>query len=207
MNLSELRSKSGGFTLVELLVGILLSGIVLAGLYSVFISQERAFSAQERVAEMNQNIRAAMDLMTREIRMAGYRPATAAVETANDTTFRFQGDVDDKENPDGSRDIERVEYTRNADQNRITRKVWTYRTPTGPWGISGGAQPFCENATALSFSYTMLDGSVTSSPATLANIRKVTLSITARTAYPDPKTGLYGSITLKSDVTPRNLAS
>lgn len=205
MNLPELRSTNGGFTLVELLAGILISGIVLTGLYSVFISQERAFSAQERVAEMNQNIRAAMDLMTREIRMAGYRPATAAVETANATTFRFQADVDDKENPDGSRDIERVEYTRNADQNRITRKVWTYSG--GAWGTSGGAQPFCENATALSFSYTMVDGSVTSSPATLANIRKVTLSITARTAYPDPATGQYRSITLTSDVTPRNLAS
>ncbi len=190
MNLSELRSKSGGFTLVELLVGILLSGIVLAGLYSIFISQQRAFSAQERVAEMNQNIRAAMDLMTREIRLAGYKTSTATftgIATAQASTIQVLADLNqDGDTADSNEDIT---YSYNAGTLQIWRNYYTL--------------PIAENITSLSFTYRDANNNVT---ATLANIRKVTLSITARTAYPDPGTGLYGSITLTSDVTPRNLA-
>jgi type IV pilus assembly protein PilW len=190
MNLSELRSKSGGFTLVELLAGILISGIVLTGIYSVFISQERAFSAQERVAEMNQNIRAAMDLMTREIRLAGYKTSTATVTgvaTAQPSTIQVLADL----NQDGDTldDKEDITYSYNAG----TLQIWR----------NSASFPIAENITSLSFTYRDANNNVT---ATLANIRKVTISITARTAYPDPATGQYRTITLKSDVTPRNLA-
>lgn len=191
MNLSELRSKSGGFTLVELLVGILLSGIVLAGLYSIFISQQRAFSAQERVAEMNQNIRAAMDLMTREIRLAGYKTSTATftgIATAQASTIQVLADLN--QDGDTADDKENITYTYDADDLQICRNGLNF--------------PIAENITSLNFTYWDANNNVT---ATLANIRKVTLSITARTAYPDPATGQYRSITLTSDVTPRNLAS
>ncbi len=175
---------------MELLAGILISGIVLTGLYSVFISQERAFSAQERVAEMNQNIRAAMDLMTREIRLAGYKTSTATftgIATAQASTIQVLADLN--QDGDADDDKENITYTYDADDLQICRNGLNF--------------PIAENITSLNFTYWDANNNVT---ATLANIRKVTLSITARTAYPDPGTGLYGSITLTSDVTPRNLA-
>ena len=68
-----METRKTGYTLIELLAGILISAVILAGLYTVFTSQQSAFSAQEQVSEMTQNIRAGLDLMTREIRLAGYK--------------------------------------------------------------------------------------------------------------------------------------
>lgn len=50
------------------------------------------------------------------------------------------------------------------------------------------------------------DGSGPTNPTNPANIRKVTIFVTARAAYPD-RAGLYPTITLMTDLTPRNLAS
>lgn len=61
-----------GVTLIELLVVLVMSGILIGALYRVFISQQKSYTVQEQVSDMQQNIRAAMDRMSTEIRMAGY---------------------------------------------------------------------------------------------------------------------------------------
>ena len=61
-----------GISLVELLVTLAISGFVIAATYGVFISQQRTYGMQDRVIDMQQTMRAALDRMTREIRMAGY---------------------------------------------------------------------------------------------------------------------------------------
>jgi type IV pilus assembly protein PilW len=186
--------KKNGFTLIELMAGILISAIILAGLYSVLFSQQKAFSAQEQVAEMNQNIRAALDLMTREIRLAGYKTSTSTfdgIATATSESIRILADLN--QDGDTADDNEDVSYTYNAGALQICR--------------NGVGLPVADNITNLSLQYTLKDGTVTSAPANLADIRKVNISITARTSHPDQGTGMYRSITLTSDITPRNLAS
>ena len=64
--------KGNGVTLIELLIALVLSSILTAALYRVFISQQNAYTVQEQVADMQQNVRTAMGQMTKEIRMAGY---------------------------------------------------------------------------------------------------------------------------------------
>jgi prepilin-type N-terminal cleavage/methylation domain-containing protein len=64
--------KDKGVTLIELLIALVISGILVAALYRTFISQQRTYSVQEQVADMQQNLRVAIDRMTRDIRMAGY---------------------------------------------------------------------------------------------------------------------------------------
>jgi prepilin-type N-terminal cleavage/methylation domain-containing protein len=64
--------KKNGLTLIELLIALVLSSILIAGLYRVFISQQKTSTVQDQVADMQQNVRASIDQMTREIRMAGY---------------------------------------------------------------------------------------------------------------------------------------
>jgi prepilin-type N-terminal cleavage/methylation domain-containing protein len=186
--------KKNGFTLIELLAGILISVILMAGFYSVFFSQQTAFSAQEQVAEMNQNIRAALDLMTREIRLAGYKNSTSTfngVATATSNSIRILADLN--QDGDTADENEDISYTYNAGSLQICR--------------NGVGLPVADNITNLSLQYTLKDGTVTPAPANLADIRKITLSVTARTTHPDQKTGTYRSITLSSDITPRNLAS
>jgi prepilin-type N-terminal cleavage/methylation domain-containing protein len=194
MNLSDLRARNNGFTLLELLAAIFITAILMAGLYSVFVSQQVAFSAQEQIAELNQNMRAAMDLMTREIRLAGYKKSGAifnGIAAAQPTTIRILADLD--QNGDTIGPNEDITYSYDGPNLQIWRK--------------NSSLPIADNITNLTFVYTLADGTTTSSTADLAAIRKVTISITARTAYPDQATGQYRTLTLTSDVTPRNLAS
>ena len=71
MNWSVFKKKSG-LTLIELLIALVLSSILIAALYQIFIRQQKTYTVQDQVADMQQNIRGAIDQMTREIRMAGY---------------------------------------------------------------------------------------------------------------------------------------
>ncbi len=188
-----LKGKRGesGFTLVELLAAILISGIVMAGIYSVFISQQKAFSTQERIAEMNQNCRALMDVITREVRLAGYKTSAAVfngVATAQANTIRILADLDQDGQTTG--EGEDITYSYRAETRQVLRN-----------GV-----PIAENITGLNFIYTLVDGTTTATPANLAQVRKVTISVTAQTASPGPKTGQHRTMTLTSDVTPRNLA-
>lgn len=64
--------KKNGLTLIELLIALGLSSILIAALYRAFISQEKTYTVQDQVADMQQNVRVAMGQMTKEIRMAGY---------------------------------------------------------------------------------------------------------------------------------------
>ena len=94
----NLRTCNKGFTLTELLVATALSSMVMGGIYSSFYSQQKTFVAQEQTAAMQQNLRSAMYLMEREIRMAGYDPtgdAGAGIHTANANSIRIMKDITD----------------------------------------------------------------------------------------------------------------
>ena len=61
-----------GVSLIELLVALVICGIVVAGVYRFFITQNRAYSVQDQVIEAQQNVRLAMEILLRDLRMAGY---------------------------------------------------------------------------------------------------------------------------------------
>jgi type IV pilus assembly protein PilW len=61
-----------GFTMIEMMMAVLVSSIVVAGLFSVFNMQSRQFLYQDLQMEMHQNLRFGTDMVTRSIRMAGY---------------------------------------------------------------------------------------------------------------------------------------
>lgn len=61
-----------GFTLIEILVALLITSILVTAIYHFFIGQHHAYTVQDQVIEMEQNARAAMDLIRRDLRMAGY---------------------------------------------------------------------------------------------------------------------------------------
>jgi len=64
--------KDSGLTLIELLIALVLSSILIAALYRTFISQHKTFTVQEQVVDMQQNARATLFRMVREIRMSGF---------------------------------------------------------------------------------------------------------------------------------------
>jgi type IV pilus assembly protein PilW len=65
--------RSGaGFTLIELLVAMALGMVILAGLFRTFKVQHDSYVIQDQVSAMQQNLRAAMYMITRDLQMAGY---------------------------------------------------------------------------------------------------------------------------------------
>ena len=70
-----------GFTLIELLVAMAIGLVILSGLSSTFIMQQKTYNLQEQIAEMTENIRGAMDIMTSEIMMTGYGAPTSSMST------------------------------------------------------------------------------------------------------------------------------
>ena len=70
-------SRRQGFSLVELLVAMAITGVVMAAVFKVYTTQQDSYLIQEQIAEMQQNGRTAKYVMTREIRMAGYDPMAA----------------------------------------------------------------------------------------------------------------------------------
>lgn len=69
----RLTSKSeAGLTLVELLIGVLLGTIVAAGALSVYVMSIQGQTDNIQLARLNQDMRAMMDIMVRDIRRAGF---------------------------------------------------------------------------------------------------------------------------------------
>ena len=92
-----LRRYKSGFTMVELLVVLAVSSIVLTLMYQVYISQLKTYTTQQELIDMQQNMRAALYLMEREIRMAGHGPnggvADPAITTAQIDNIAFAMDI------------------------------------------------------------------------------------------------------------------
>ena len=205
----SIETKECGFTLIELLIAMAIGLIVLGALVSTFIIQKRAYDVQEQVTEMMQNARAAMDIMTHDLRMAGYYDPTGPTimqraDASDLSTFvgipydpgQLQIIADFRGNnsgdpPDGDTTDpdERIIYAHDAGNLRITRN----------------SQPFAENIQAFTFSYLISPGNAT----ILAGaIRQIQLTVTARTSKPDARyspNGGYRTFTLTSSITPKNL--
>jgi type IV pilus assembly protein PilW len=82
--------NQSGFSLLELMVALAISGIVLAGIYGAYQDQLRTSITQERIVDMNQNLRVAMYIIERELRMGGANPtgdAPAGFTTATANTL------------------------------------------------------------------------------------------------------------------------
>jgi len=98
----SLRCINQGFTMIELMIAMVVSLLALAAIYSTFLAQHRSYQVQNETADMQQNIRAAMYYMQREIRMAGNDPFNtdnfgfaSGTSTANANVIQFTEDIDD----------------------------------------------------------------------------------------------------------------
>lgn len=69
---TELILNRNGVSLIELLVALVICGMVVAGSYRFFITQNKAYTIQDQVIEAQQNVRVAMEILLRDLRMAGY---------------------------------------------------------------------------------------------------------------------------------------
>jgi len=61
-----------GFTLIELLVALALLGVAMGTFCKIFLSQAYAYKAQALMVQRQQGLRAALEIMARDFRSAGY---------------------------------------------------------------------------------------------------------------------------------------
>lgn len=93
--------KNRGFTVIELLIGLVIMGITTAAAYRLYLTQKKANDVQEQLVEMHQNLRAAMFYLEDEIKTAGCDPsnkAGAGLLQADSTTLQFTRDITGGEN-------------------------------------------------------------------------------------------------------------
>ena len=163
-----------GFTLIELLVGMVVSLLAMGAIYSTFLNQHKSYLVQEEVAAMQQNIRAAMFYMQREIRMAGCDPtglAGAGITAASANSITFTEDVwngTSGGSPDGDVDDSNEDITYNLDDSDGDGVVDE---------LDRNNQTVAQNIDALNFVYLDANGNTT---ATLADIRSVEITVVAR---------------------------
>ena len=181
----SLRSTRG-FSLIEMLIAMGVSSLLVAAMMSLFSTQRRVYAIREQVAEMQQDARAGMDFMVREITMAGYDPtnnAAAGIVTAAAGTIRFTMDLNgDGDTVDANEEVTYILYDADGDGDQDLG-----RDPGAPGAPGGGTQLIAENVPALAFVYRLADGTTTSTPADLSQIRGLDVSLTIRTAKPDPQ--------------------
>lgn len=102
------NKNNRGMTLIEMLVAMSIFGIIIGGVCLAFREQLRSYYTQRELLDIQQNIRAAMYLIERELKLAGLDPtghAGAGFAVADAHTVRFSMDftggfADGKDNDD-----------------------------------------------------------------------------------------------------------
>jgi type IV pilus assembly protein PilW len=206
-----------GFSLVELLIAMAVGMVILAAMFGLFTIQNKQLSNQDVITEMQQNARMAVDIVTREVRMAGYNPnpnltgtplayctgtttttaTCVGIKNAAANTISFTADL----NANGSL----TAGTANPNENLVFDRYLSSGIYALGRTSNGVKQPVIEHLDLLSFSYLDANGSTTTN---LANIREVQITIRTIASKMDPAyptNGGYRTYTLTSRVAVRNL--
>ena len=177
-----------GFSLIEVIVAMAISSIIITALYEIFHSQQRSYIAQDQVTEMQQNLRAGLNLITRELRSAGFNP-TRTANTGFVTDFAPPNDIfgqdinyaidksviaftidDNGDSIIQSNDAEQIAYRLN---NNMLERYSATRTQ---W------EAIANNIDALDFIYLDQNGAITNNP---ANFRAIEISLLVKTGKKD----------------------
>jgi len=173
-----------GVTLVELMVVLVISAILMAVVYTAYLTQHKTGHVQHQVVTMQQDLRASIDIMERDIRMAGCDPTgntTAGILTWTANSLGVTMDIDESGTIDAG---EQVVYS--------MAQATLFRS----------GQSLAVNVTSLGFTYFDSDNNPAGS---VNDIRSVVLNIVVRSEQIDPDTGQPITRTLTRRVRCRNL--
>ena len=146
-----------GFTAVEMLISMAMLSLTLGSIYGLYISFVHQYTRENVKIDVQQRVRSGLDMMIRDIRMAGLDPeATDDFGIVAATSQRIQftadrdmdGELDDADASDGidTPDIEHIAY--EYDGNSTLRMI-LYKID----GSKELDEPVLTNVTALAFTY------------------------------------------------------
>ena len=157
-------------------MALVASSIVFMVASEVFISGKRAFYIQEDSLQMQQELYAVMDSMSRNLRMAGYKNVNASCSgiypaESNSTCIKFSFDYNQDGKLDGSQPYEKWVYRLDREENVLRGKM----------GNSPVLQPLAQNIREFELEYVLHDGQIVSDPdvAQADHIRMVSVGVCA----------------------------
>jgi len=190
-NFSLITSGAGGFTVTELVLALAIMMMIMAAMVSLLISLNRVYTALNVTAGVQQVTRAGINIMTRNIRMAGLNPLhinQIGLLEASVNKIRFQHDT----NGSGSIETgqsEDIAYLLNDNHQLIRQKD----------GNSRSNKSLIDHVSDLTFKYFDRDDGETS---LFDDIHTVEISLTVREPAGRDK---YISRTYSTRVICRNL--
>jgi len=205
MYVFEKDDSKKGFTLIEILISLAIASIVMAAAYSLYITFYKQTSAQDLLVEAQQNARAGIEFMQKELVLVGHRvPSTVnAIETAASNSIEFRY-VD----PDAAVTEQNLKITYDVAnisgvfvlrrQKCVQDTNWTGCVNDNRYQVV----EYLNGANALNINYYDAGGLAT---ATLANIRFAKVSLTTVTKTALPTTGTTRTVEVRTEVRLRNL--
>lgn len=189
-------NREWGISLVELLVALSIGMVILAAVTATFITQSKVFDAQEQINQMQQNARGALDIIAREVKMAGYNPTQASFSgiTYSASQLKILADIS------GPAPL----YQSDGDTDEPNENI-TYSFDSTNLRILRNSQLLADNIQSFTFTYLDANGNPTTNT---PNIRQIRIVITARTSKPDPlypSNGGYRTYQLAALITAPNL--
>lgn len=171
------RRGNQGFTITELMVAITIFGVVMAAIYSSYLSQQEAFQITEAVTDAQQNLRAGMYMLERDIRMAGFDPTGSKkfefVSPLASTTITFSYDASE----DGvAGTTEYIRFQRDPTRQTLQRCLGSGGPPPTSYPASSTSD-IAEYIASANFQYFDSNGIATTTPASVRTV-VVTLSAT-----------------------------
>lgn len=149
----QLLFNKKGITLIELMVALVITAVVMAAIYRVFVSQTKTYAIQDQVVEVQQSVRGAMEILLRDLRMTGFdddNPASAiTIPTAIATPYYNDRITVNYEYYNRTADQYQkytVTYRRDAATSRLFRLLAINDVP-------GTEEPLLQNVDALTFAY------------------------------------------------------
>ena len=78
------KTSAQGFSLIEVLISLTITLIVMSSVFALLTKGQRSFEREPEIAELQQNARASLDAVAKDLIVAGYRtPPTIAVQWAD----------------------------------------------------------------------------------------------------------------------------
>lgn len=92
--MKALLRTARGYTILELLVALLLTGVIAAAGFSFYVSMHNSATTQEDISNMQHTARSSLQEMAKSLRMAGYKlNGHAPYRIAGDSLYIFYSDT------------------------------------------------------------------------------------------------------------------
>jgi type IV pilus assembly protein PilW len=131
-----------GYSLVEVMVALVILAMAMTAVFATYNTQQKSFTVQSRVAEMQQNLRQAAEYMARDIRLAGYGiPDNVTIPdgkvAAGVTSIRWLYAKDSTTGPDQVYVLYRFDMDVNQPPTLLNSDMPFFSTAISVNGISG----------------------------------------------------------------------